>query len=108
MEYSVEVTEDAELDLEAISDYITSHRSPEVADQLITVIEGVIQSLGQHPNRGRRPGKLVDHGISEYREVVKEPYRIVYRVLADTVFVSVVADGRRNMQDLLFQRVILG
>lgn len=107
MEFSVEVTEDAERDLEAIFDYVASHRSLEVAERLITEIEEVIQSLRQHPNRGRRPVELVEQGLSEHREVVKGRFRIIYRVSGDTVHVSVVADGRRNMRDLLFQRLIL-
>ena len=108
MEYSVEVTEDAERDLQAIFDYIASHRSHEAAERLITEIEEVIQSLGLHPNRGRRPVELVEQGISEYREVIAGRFRIIYRISGEAVHVSVVADGRRNMQDLLFHRVILG
>ena len=107
MEYSVEVSEDAERDLETIFDHVARRGSSEAAERLIDQIEEVIQSLVQHPNRGRRPLELVDQGLSEYRELIVGSYRIIYRVSGDTVYVSLVADGRRNMQELLFQRVIL-
>ena len=36
-----------------------------------------------------------------------EPYRIIYRVLDNTVYVLVIADGRRDMQTLLQRRLLL-
>jgi len=46
-------------------------------------------------------------GIHEYREVFFKPYRIVYRVCADTVYIHLIADGRRDMQTLLERRLLL-
>ena len=45
-------------------------------------------------------------GVREYREVFFKPYQIIYRVTGDNVFVLMVADGRRNMQALLEQRLL--
>ena len=41
-------------------------------------------------------------GIRQFK-----PYRIVYQVLGETVYVMLIADGRRDMQALL-QRRLLG
>jgi toxin ParE1/3/4 len=41
------------------------------------------------------------------KEVLFKPYRIVYRVFGDAVYVYVIVDGRRDMQTLL-QRRLLG
>ncbi|MDR3556638.1 MAG: hypothetical protein P4L55_17950 [Syntrophobacteraceae bacterium] len=45
-------------------------------------------------------------GLREYREIYFKPYRIIYRVLAETVYVMVIADGRRDMQALLQSRLL--
>ncbi|MCY4059988.1 MAG: type II toxin-antitoxin system RelE/ParE family toxin, partial [Gammaproteobacteria bacterium] len=41
-----------------------------------------------------------------YREVFFKPYRNIYRVVEDTVYVFVIADGRRDMQTLLQRRLL--
>ncbi len=35
-----------------------------------------------------------------------KPYRIIYRVTEDDVYVLVIADGRRNMRALLERRLL--
>jgi len=45
-------------------------------------------------------------GLREYREIFFKPYRIIYRVMADNVYVMVIADGRRDMQALLQRRLL--
>ena len=45
-------------------------------------------------------------GTRQYRQVAFKPYRVIYEVREKQVIVRVVADGRRNMQALLFRRLI--
>ena len=44
--------------------------------------------------------------VREYREIFFKPYRIIYRVMGDNVYVLVIADGRRDMQALLQRRLL--
>jgi len=44
-------------------------------------------------------------GICEYREIFFKPYRIMYRIMDKTVYVPLIADGRREMQTLLQRRI---
>jgi toxin ParE1/3/4 len=46
-------------------------------------------------------------GLREYREILGKPYRIIYRVMAENVYVLVIADGRRDMQALLQRRLLM-
>ena len=69
-------------------------------------IERALQGLSEHPQRGNHPRELLDIGIREYREVSFKPYRIIYRVVEDTVYVLVIADGRCDMQTLLQRRLL--
>ena len=44
-------------------------------------------------------------GIREFSEVFFKPYRIIYRVERSTVYVYLIADGRRGIQTLLSRRL---
>ena len=73
---------------------------------MLSRIDKVFSSLSTHTRRGNFPSELLDIGIREYRELLFKPYRVIYRVAGDTVYVLVVADGRRDMQGLLQQRLL--
>ena len=106
MSFLVQLTDDAERDLEEICDYIDRHDSRGRADHVLRRIEKAFSSLSEHPYRGSYPKELLDIGIREYREVFFKPYRIIYRVTEDDVYVLVIADGRRNMRALLERRLL--
>ncbi len=106
MIYEVLLTEDAARDLESLYDYIESHDAPEKADYVLSGIEEAFSSLSENPERRAYPKELLSVGIREYREIFFKPYRIIYRVMSGAVYVMVAADGRRDMQMLLEQRLI--
>ena len=58
------------------------------------------------PNAAATRGNCSELGIREYREVFFKPYRIIYRVMGDGVYVLVIADGRRDMRALLERRLL--
>lgn len=107
MSFAVFLTDDAVRDMEDIIAYIAGHDLPEMADYVLNKIEQAVASLSENPNRGAYPQELLGLGIKEYREVFFKPYRIIYRVLDQGVYIMLVADGRRDMQSLL-QRRLLG
>jgi len=104
--YRVELTEGAEADLEALHDYITEYRSRGQADELLDALLERIDTLERFPERGAVPKELAALGITEFRQLLLPPYRLIYRVMATAVFVSVIADGRRDMQALLQRRLL--
>ncbi|WP_456404172.1 type II toxin-antitoxin system RelE/ParE family toxin [Thiolapillus sp.] len=106
MSYSVFLTDDALLDLSELDAYIATHDGPEKADHVLQEIEAVIRNLGSFPERGNYPPELSSLGIKEYREVFFKPYRIIYRVLGERVYVYLIADGRRDIQALLARRLL--
>ena len=106
MPYLVQLTEDAAPDLEEIYTYIRRHDSPGSANYVLGEIERAFQGLSEHPERGAYPRELLELGIREYREVFFKPYRVIYRVTGDNVYVLVIADGRRDMRALLLRRLL--
>ncbi len=106
MPFQVYLTQDAAHDLEDIYDYIFHLDVEGKADNVLDRIEKTFESLTENPLRGASPKELLDIGIQEYREVFFKPYRIVYRVIDDFVYVLLIVDGRRDMQTLLQRRLI--
>ncbi len=106
MPYPVGMTDDAARDLDELYSYIDRHGEPGKADLVLERIEKVLASLAKTPERGAYPRELLDLGIREYREVFFKPYRIIYRVIGDGVFVLLIVDVRRDMQSLLQRRLL--
>ena len=106
MSYQVFLTDDAAYDLADLCDYIESHDGPEKADYVLDKIEETFSSLADKPERGAYPNELLAVGLREYREIYFKPYRIIYRIIAQHVYVMVIADGRRDMQALLQRRLL--
>jgi toxin ParE1/3/4 len=107
MSFQVFLTDDAARDLEDLYEYIELHAVPGKADYVLEHIEKALAGLSENPQRGAYPKELLTIGIREYREILFKPYRIIYRIMADNVYVLVIADGRRDMQALLQRRLLL-
>ena len=106
MPCKVLLTHDAVRDLEELDTWIARHDSPEKAEHVLDKISEVFQRLSELPERGTHPRELSALGMHDFREVFFKPYRIIYRVERNTVYVYVIADGRRDMQTLLSRRLL--
>jgi len=106
MSFSVLLTADAVRDLEDIYQYVAIHDAPGKADRLLTNIEKVFSRLSEYPERGVYPKELSALGIREYREIFFKPYRLIYRIMGDKVYILLIVDGRRDMQSLLQRRLL--
>jgi len=106
MPYEVSLTRDAERDLEEIYFYIAQHDSQVGADHVLERLVQATDALRTSPERGSYVNELRSLGISEYRQILFKPYRLIYRVHAKQVVVYIVADGRRDMESLLARRLL--
>jgi toxin ParE1/3/4 len=106
MPFAVHLTNAAARDLEEIGNYIFRQDGPRKATYVLERIEEAFQALSELPERGRFPDELLEFGIREYREVFFKPYRIIYRVRDEEVYISIIADGRRDMRALLERRLL--
>ena len=106
MPFLVQLTDDAARDLEEVCDYIAHHETPRSADLVLDQIERAICTLTEFPQRGAYPKELLRFGVREFREILFKPYRIIYRVKGNEVYVLVIADGRRDMHTLLQRRLL--
>ena len=103
--FRVEWARTAAIDLTAIIDYI-SEDSVEEALLVLQKIKQIAGTLATLPFRGRLVPELAVYGIQIYRELIYSPWRVIYRVAGKKVFVMAVLDSRRNLEDILLERLI--
>lgn len=105
IEFQVFWTRTAQQDLIRIIEYIVAD-SQSKARTIFTEIRQKTAGLNHLPLRGRVVPELKYHGITGYREIIRQPWRIIYKVEEDRVWILAVIDSRRNIEDLLLVRLI--
>jgi len=80
--------------------------SEQAAERVLRRIEKRAATLESSPARGRVVPELAHFQTRNWRELVIRPYRLVYRVEADTVTVLALFDGRRDLEDVLLERLL--
>lgn len=106
MLFEVLLTAGAERDLAAIHDHVAATDGAVAAERLLKRLLEVAERLSEFPDRGTHPKELLALGLREYRQVSFRPYRVIYRIVERRVYISLIADGRRDMQGLLFRRLL--
>jgi len=103
--YRVRWTQVAQGDLQRILDFIAA-TSPLNAVKVLDRLEALASTLEHFPQRGRVVPELARTGMRDWREVVSPPWRLVFRIDEMTVVVVALVDGRRHLDDLLFERML--
>jgi plasmid stabilization system protein ParE len=98
-------TKSAENDLVKIIEHIKAE-SPENARSVFARIKEHAASSNFFSLGGRVVPELWQEGITLYREVVAAPWRIIYKVDNDTVYIMAIIDSRRNVEDILLQKLL--
>lgn len=98
-------TKNAEFDLESIIEYIKTD-SVEIAKALFFEIKKECHDLYYFPQRKRVVPELQQIGILKYREIIHKRWRVIYKIDNLKVYILLVVDSRRNLEDILFQRLI--
>lgn len=97
---------DAEQDLDEIDTFLTNNDSFEAADAVLDKISVACASLAEMPHRGRYTPEMLLAGVQTYREIHSGPYRIIYEVRGEAVYIHAVLDSRRDLGDLLLARLV--
>jgi len=105
--FEVEWTRPAFDDLADILRHV-SFDSPSRARRLVSRLRLRAASLGRFPLRGRCVPEFEIFGVSTFRELVYPPYRLVFRIVDQRVLVLAVLDGRRDLDEILMRRLIMG
>jgi toxin ParE1/3/4 len=95
----------AQRDLESIVQYI-AEQQPATALNVLNRLQARATGLASQTLRGRRVPELRDMGIDNYREIIEAPWRIIYRPADKNVYVIAVFDARRDLRDVLMERLL--
>ena len=102
-EFRVIWTEQAKTDLEEILLYI-ARESAEIAARKYEELKIAASRLKDFPQTGRIIPELEEQNITTYRELVVSPWRIMYKIEREEVYILALLDGRRNIEDILLKR----
>ena len=92
-------------DVHDIVDRLASE-SRTAALRFVDRVDHAVRELESALGLGRIVPELDRHGVRLYRELILSPWRVVYRYERDHVYVLVVIDGRRNVEDVLLRRLL--
>ena len=98
-------TSNAKSDLLKIVGYIKEDNA-DAAKNVYERLREKAQSIKLFPLRGRVVPELLKEGITLYREIVARPYRIMYRIENDTVYIMAIFDSRQNVEEILLQKLL--
>jgi plasmid stabilization system protein ParE len=93
-------------DLKALLEYIGRESSVDI-DALLSEFREKAASLEFFPERGRIVPELRSVGINRYRELLFKRWRLIYRFDGEEVRVLIVADMRRDLEALLYERLTM-
>lgn len=106
MRYAVHLVDEAEEDVLDIYRYVMRHDGLMRAQHVYQRLRETCATLDETPERGHYPPELDRIGVFTYREIHFKPYRIVYQIQGNEVFIHCVLDGRRSLQELLERRLL--
>ena len=106
MKYKVIIDPQAKLDLKEIFIYVAVNDSIQTANKLLDALEETCSKLERIPERGHIPPELRPTGIKKYLEIHYKPYRIIYEIEKNIIYIHCVIDGRRNIQEILSNRFL--
>lgn len=95
----------AENDLKGIIEYIARDNIANAKKAFERIKEKALD-LNVFSERGRIVPELADYGITLYREIIVPPWRVIYRISDNKVYVLSVLDSRQNVEDVLLKRLI--
>lgn len=100
MRYSVFWLESAVQELEEIRIYLDSQDQADYAARLQQALYETAQKLQEQPNRGKLLIKLGP----QYREIFQKPYRLIYEVQDQAVYILAVLHTARDLPSAWAQR----
>ena len=103
--YKVIWTDVAERDLESVIDYLADDH-PQNAVRVLDRIIKKAHSLKRNPKRGRKIPEFAEFHDSSFRELLIPPWRLIYRIMEKRVDVLAFLDGRRDLAELMYERLI--
>jgi len=105
MSYKIVWTKSAEMELNEIVDYIIENDGVDIANDIYCKIKERAELLAVNPELGRIVPDLAKMTV-KFREIIFKSWRFIYKVEKSTIKILLVIDGRRNIEDILYEKLI--
>ncbi|TFG97380.1 MAG: type II toxin-antitoxin system RelE/ParE family toxin [Calditrichales bacterium] len=105
MKYKVYLSLEAEDDIFQIYNFILENDGEQIANYVFDQLKISCLNLTTFPDRGHTPPELKRINVFNYKETHYKPYRIIYQVLDNKVYIHCIFDGRRDLQEVLESRL---
>lgn len=102
----VVVLASAQADLVALRSYIVKNFSVTTWQATYTKLKASIRNLATFPRLGGVPDELATLNLTQYRQILSGMNRIIYEIRQDAVYVHLIVDVRRDLKDVLMQRLL--
>jgi len=96
----------AEADLKDLRRYLIRNFGTQAWTDCYGKIRKSVAMIEAHPEAGRVPEELENLNAAQYRQVISGMNRIIYEVRADTAYIHIVCDTRRDLKGLLMRRMV--
>ncbi|HEY5582151.1 MAG TPA: type II toxin-antitoxin system RelE/ParE family toxin [Rhodoferax sp.] len=96
----------AEADLRALRGYIVRNFSVSTWSDTYAKIKTSVRNLATYPLLGNIPAELDLLNLTQYRQILSGMNRIIYEVRQDAVYAHIIVDARRDLKDVLMQRLM--
>ncbi len=108
MKFEILWTEDAAFDLEEIIKYINENSGNDIAENIFDRISFKVKKLQEFPKIGNKVPELQKIGINHIYQLISNPWKIYYKIVENKIVILTVIDGRRNLEDILYYKIING
>lgn len=106
LKYKINFTSSAECDLFEIYKYVFINDSEHSAEKIFNKLYQKCLTLKQNSLRDHIPPELKLIDIGDFLEIHSKPYRIIYQILGEEIFIHCILDGRRELSFLLKERLL--
>ena len=105
MSYKIVWTKSAETELNEIVDYIIENDGVDIASDIYFKIRERAELLTANPEQGRIVPELANMTV-KFREIIFKSWRFIYKVEKSTIKILLIIDERRNIEDILYEKLI--
>ncbi|MFX1684590.1 type II toxin-antitoxin system RelE/ParE family toxin [Paraburkholderia sp. A2RI-6] len=96
----------ARTDLQQLRRYLVTRFGGQVWREALARMKRDVAQLESFPQKGSIPPELDELGTPNYRQVVSGMCRIIYEIDDQTVNIHLVVDIRRDLKDVLANRLL--
>ncbi|MFP3091415.1 type II toxin-antitoxin system RelE/ParE family toxin [Treponema sp. TIM-1] len=108
MKYNIIWSKDAGEEFIEIISWYKYNAGKTVAQKTYAKINSQIKKLKDMPGMGKQVQILKDIGINDYRQIVQDHWILYYKTEGQCIHIISVIDGRRNLEEILYKKIIDG